>query len=430
MTTLQLVPTKDIHAHPLNPRRPVTEADDLVASVKEHGIITPVSLVPDPDGGYFLLAGHRRHFAATTCELAEMPASIDDTLDDKTLMARLMADNLQRQDFTPAEEAAGFQSMLDLGMTATQIAKTVGRTKKHVETHAQASALDARTVDALHGHALDLSLALSLAPVEAEPDLYEATITKIAAGSNAQMVVRDAVATLKSRAGQRQVQAYGEKHSITVLDQAPGYDSRATDITGDTDAIKAHKGMECHAVAYQSYYEPHLRHYCVKPTAHSGGKADAATVSDDERTKSKRRRALVISNNKRFDAVNEVRREWLAQLVVRKTPPRGFLPRLVPLIASESPTGHLRNRTYGPDAIELTALDANAASMALIRATCDAIEATIDRTVWRTRNWTVAHYLQSLAEWGYVLTDSEALYIKAVDKRLDTEDTDFSPAEK
>ena len=77
---------------------------ELVASVKRHGIITPLTLAPDGDGGFTIVAGERRYRAAKAAKLREVPAQVREADGDALSLA--VAENVIRADLSPLEEAA------------------------------------------------------------------------------------------------------------------------------------------------------------------------------------------------------------------------------------------------------------------------------------------------------------------------------------
>jgi ParB family transcriptional regulator, chromosome partitioning protein len=122
------VPVSAIHKSPWQPRRhfDATALQDLVASIRERGVLQPL-LVRAIDQGYQLIAGERRFRAAQEAELADVPVLVLD-VSDKEAAEIALIENLQREDLNPIEEAEGYQSLADtFGMTQEQIAERVGK---------------------------------------------------------------------------------------------------------------------------------------------------------------------------------------------------------------------------------------------------------------------------------------------------------------
>jgi ParB family chromosome partitioning protein len=117
-----------------NPRQPRADFDEaalneLAASVRAQGILQPLLVRPDGDGGYELVAGERRLRAARLAGLREVPIVVRDVSDRESLELALI-ENIQRDDLSPLEEAAAYQRLLDdFGHTQEEIAARVGKSR-------------------------------------------------------------------------------------------------------------------------------------------------------------------------------------------------------------------------------------------------------------------------------------------------------------
>jgi ParB family chromosome partitioning protein len=130
------VPIADIDPGRYQPRRNFDkdEIKALADSISEQGVLQPVLLRPHPDspGRYELIAGERRWQAAQRAGLHEIPALVRD-LDDRTTLEVALVENIQRQDLSPLEEAAGYQRLIDeFGHTQEALAGVVGKSRSHV----------------------------------------------------------------------------------------------------------------------------------------------------------------------------------------------------------------------------------------------------------------------------------------------------------
>lgn len=127
------VPVSSIHKSPWQPRRHFdsTALAELVASIREHGVLQPLIVRP-AEKGYQLIAGERRFRAAQEAELEVVPVVVM-TVSDKDAAELTLIENLQREDLNPIEEAEGYQSLADeFGMTQEQIAERVGKGRASV----------------------------------------------------------------------------------------------------------------------------------------------------------------------------------------------------------------------------------------------------------------------------------------------------------
>ena len=127
--------------HPNNPRKDIGDITELADSIKQQGLICPLLVIPHGDDEYFVIAGNRRLEAckaagldAVYCEVANM--------DDETAVGIMLTENILRQNLNTAEEADGFQLMLDMGKDEDTIAKETGFKKETVRLRTKLKNLD------------------------------------------------------------------------------------------------------------------------------------------------------------------------------------------------------------------------------------------------------------------------------------------------
>lgn len=102
---------------------------DLADSIREHGVIQPLTVRRLSSGYYQIIAGERRWRAAKLAGLAEVPAVIIEA-DDKKVLEIGLIENLQREDLNPMEEAEGYLVLLtDFSMTQEEVAKRMGKSR-------------------------------------------------------------------------------------------------------------------------------------------------------------------------------------------------------------------------------------------------------------------------------------------------------------
>src|SRR5262249_9785041 len=105
--------------------------DELVASIKQHGILQPL-IVTKHGERYQLIAGERRFRSAMRIGLPTVPAIVRDTHELEQLELAIV-ENVQRQDLNPVEEALAYQQLSDeFGLTQDEIAKKVGKSRTTV----------------------------------------------------------------------------------------------------------------------------------------------------------------------------------------------------------------------------------------------------------------------------------------------------------
>ena len=116
------------------PRKSFDEASlaELAESIREHGIIQPLTVRKLASGYYQIIAGERRWRAARIAGLQEVPVIVIEA-DDRKAAELAMIENLQREDLNPMEEAAGFQALIDnYHMTQEEAAQRVGKSRSAV----------------------------------------------------------------------------------------------------------------------------------------------------------------------------------------------------------------------------------------------------------------------------------------------------------
>ena len=162
-----VLPLADIVANPKQPRRRFDAAamDELVASIRERGVLQPILVRPHGKGGarrYEIVAGERRWRAAAAAQLHEIPVVIRD-LDDAAAFEIALVENIQRADLNPIEEAEGFQRlMIDHGHTQEGLGKIVGKARSHVANLLRLLDLPAEVRDLVGSGALGLGHAKAL----------------------------------------------------------------------------------------------------------------------------------------------------------------------------------------------------------------------------------------------------------------------------
>ena len=139
---IKMVPFSQLEPHPDNPRKDLGDLSELVESIKANGIMQNLTAVPGETVGTFrVIIGHRRMAAAKLAGLTEVPCVLS-TMNKKEQMATMLAENMQRSDLTPYEQAWGFQQMSLLGCGVDEIAEKSGFSKATVKRRLEIAKLD------------------------------------------------------------------------------------------------------------------------------------------------------------------------------------------------------------------------------------------------------------------------------------------------
>lgn len=128
------VPTSLIHANPHQPRKEFSHSalEELIASIKTHGILQPLLVTEQSDGTYELISGERRWRSAMMLELPTVPVIVRHAEDHEKLELALI-ENIQRTDLNPIEEGYAYQRLAtEFGYSQETIAERVGKSRSAI----------------------------------------------------------------------------------------------------------------------------------------------------------------------------------------------------------------------------------------------------------------------------------------------------------
>lgn len=150
-----------------NPNQPRREFDpealqELADSIKEIGIIQPITLRKMDDGTYQIIAGERRFRASQLAGLTAVPAYIR-TADDENVMEMALIENIQREDLNAMEIALAYQHLLEeYDLTQERLSERVGKKRTTIANYLRLLKLPAQIQMALKNHELDMGHARAL----------------------------------------------------------------------------------------------------------------------------------------------------------------------------------------------------------------------------------------------------------------------------
>ena len=167
-SNLNEIAIEQIVSNPNQPRREFDEEAlaELSNSIREIGIITPITLRQMTDGKYQIIAGERRWRAAKAAGLTAIPAYIR-TVEDEGVMEMALVENIQREDLNAIEIALAYQHMADtIGMTQERISERVGKSRTSVTNFMRLLKLPAQIQMALKNHEIDMGHARALLAID------------------------------------------------------------------------------------------------------------------------------------------------------------------------------------------------------------------------------------------------------------------------
>lgn len=150
------IPIEKIAPNPRQPRRHFEEQSlkTLAESIRQHGILQPLSVQKLPSGCYMLVAGERRLRAAGLAGLSRVPCLIVRLSDEESAVLALV-ENLQRQDLHYIEEAAAIARLISTyGLSQEETAKRLGRSQSAVANKLRLLRLSGECVELLRKHEL------------------------------------------------------------------------------------------------------------------------------------------------------------------------------------------------------------------------------------------------------------------------------------
>jgi ParB family chromosome partitioning protein len=146
--------------------------DELVASIRDHGILQPIIVEETEEEQYKLHIGSRRIAAARILELTKIPAIIlDNQLEVKKSLEIMLVENLQREDLDPMDEAEAYAALREMGVKVSNIARQVGKERTYVSHSMRLLKLHPKVRMAVRQNTIPREHALALLRLEPEQQL-------------------------------------------------------------------------------------------------------------------------------------------------------------------------------------------------------------------------------------------------------------------
>jgi len=199
---IQSLPVASLRPNRFQPRADFDEAaiEELAESIRTQGVIQPLVVAPEADGGYTIIAGERRWRASLRAGLDAVPVVVRMVADDRELLELALVENLQRSDLNPLEEADAYLALQEkFGLSQEEIAARVGKARTTVTNALRLLRLPEEVQGLLRGGQLTAGQArplLGLATPEEQVALAERAVR---AGLSARDLERAAAAREKPR---------------------------------------------------------------------------------------------------------------------------------------------------------------------------------------------------------------------------------------
>ena len=163
-STINEIPVDQIQANPNQPRREFDDESlqELANSIREIGIIQPITLRQIAENKFQIIAGERRWRASQIAGLKAIPAYIR-TIKDENVMEMALVENIQREDLNAIEIALAYEHLLESeGMTQEKVSERVGKSRTAIANYLRLLKLPAQVQMALQKKEIDMGHARAL----------------------------------------------------------------------------------------------------------------------------------------------------------------------------------------------------------------------------------------------------------------------------
>ncbi|MDO4217695.1 MAG: ParB/RepB/Spo0J family partition protein [Bacteroidales bacterium] len=179
-TAITTIPLNKIEANPFQPRKDFSEEalEELALSIKQQGVITPITVRHMPNDKYQLIAGERRFRASQRAGLKEIPAYIR-VATDTQMMEMALVENIQRENLNAMEIAFSYAALIDeCQLTHEQLSERVGKNRTTITNYLRLLNLPSETQLALSTNQISMAHARCLVNVE-DPEAHLAILHSI-----------------------------------------------------------------------------------------------------------------------------------------------------------------------------------------------------------------------------------------------------------
>ena len=202
------LPLSQLKPNRLQPRADFDEEGlaELADSIRAQGIVQPIVVTQEDDGGYLIVAGERRWRAARRAGLDEVPVVVREIADDRELLEAALVENLQRSDLNPLEEAEAYRTLKErFELSQEEIAVRVGKGRSTVANRLRLLRLPDEVRELLRGARLTAGQALPLVAVESEEEVLRLARMAVGQGWSARQIEQRA-AGRKSTGRRRRIE--------------------------------------------------------------------------------------------------------------------------------------------------------------------------------------------------------------------------------
>lgn len=182
-SSINEVPLSQIQPNPDQPRHVFDEEalHELAVSIKQLGVIQPITLRKIDDENYQIIAGERRYRASMIAQLKSIPAYIK-TADDENVMEMALIENIQREDLNSIEVALAYQNLIETySLTQEQLSERIGKKRTTIANYLRLLKLPAEIQVAIRDKRIDMAHARTLVTIEnpeVQLDVYKLILSE------------------------------------------------------------------------------------------------------------------------------------------------------------------------------------------------------------------------------------------------------------
>lgn len=439
------LPATELHPHPANPEHRSTEGfTELAEQIRADGKIRQPLVVRAVADGYEVLSGSRRLAAARLLGHVLVPTEVVD-VDDRTALRMVLAENLNRMDFAPSEEAALVQDLLDLGLTDEALAAELGKGAEWIARRRAVAKL-AKPARALVDARPDLDLVAEAATLDAvaefedAPDVVE-HLTAVAVTQPSQLAHAVSVARRDRREAELEEPEKERRAEAgyAILTESPYNDPSIRglwdlsltapaageisppQISSDEHTQCPGRAVRVFAVGGLDSLELRVQEYCTtwKTEGHyvRYASSSSGSTSGPRTDEQNAERKHLVTTNKAAEAAAPVRRAWLEGFFRRDKMPADAIVYAAQILAMHYGTpAHasalalvgFKNHTYGTDpATQAHLAKPVDAHKHLVALAVSVVEDSMPKDYHRTGSAHYGRHLSQLQTWGYTLAPHE-----------------------
>jgi ParB family chromosome partitioning protein len=193
--------------------------NDLMASIKENGVIQPI-IVRKKDEGYEIIAGERRWRAAQAAGLTNIPSIVRE-IDEGTAARISLIENVQRENLNPIEEAEAYKKlMMEYNLKQDELAKAVGKSRSYISNNIRLLNLDSRVIDYIYEGKLTGGHGKALLGIKDKDEQFRAADRIVVTGMNVREAENNAKETKKKKT--RRIKKPKESYMVELEEKLMG----------------------------------------------------------------------------------------------------------------------------------------------------------------------------------------------------------------